>query len=70
MRTDTKISKLRAAILAGERLTPLDAWRRWNMAHNTFNRQLWELRHVYKMPIASKIINYNGVRYNAHYLEQ
>lgn len=56
MKQDTKISKLKQALIAGEELTPLDAWKRWGMAQNTFNRQIWELKRRHRLNIVSRKI--------------
>ena len=71
MNRETKISKLKEAILDGEVLSPLDAWGRWRIAQNTFNRQIWELKKKHGLKIKSeKVIGIGKrVKFCVHQLD-
>ena len=63
---ETYISDLKKRLLEGETVTPLTAFREIGMAMNTFNRQIWELKHIHGMQIESIQMVENGKRYKAH----
>jgi len=70
MSTETKIAKLKQALKAGDILTPERAYRRFHMAHNTYHRSIYALRHHEGLPIRAHItVERNGVRHSIHWLE-
>lgn len=72
MRTNSKINELKQALLAGDVLTPLRAWDRWRMAHNTYHRSIWALKHNHGLPIRSMKLRDEGsdVTHSYHWLER
>lgn len=65
----TKIGMLRAALLAGDVLTPLAAWERFKMNSSTYHRCIWELYHKEHLAIESKIVTeVNGIRHSVHWI--
>ena len=71
MQTQSKITLLKQALLNGEVTTPLLAWNRWRMAHNTYHRSIHSLRHGKDaMKIASTIVENDGVRHSKHWVTQ
>jgi hypothetical protein len=66
----TKIGLLRAALLAGDVLTPLAAWERFRMNSSTYHRCIWELFHKERLAVESKIVTeVNGIRHSVHWIE-
>lgn len=69
--TKSKISKLKEYLLKGYLITPLAAWKMWSMAHNSFNRQIWELRHKHGLQIESQpTVGINGAKFNMHWIKK
>lgn len=69
METITKIKQLKSALLRGEVMTPLRAWERFGMAHNTYHRSIWSLKNAQKMPIKSRLTEEKGASHSMHWLE-
>lgn len=67
MRTETKIDKLEAALRRGDHLSPLDAWVRWSMQANTFNRSLFALKKK-GLPIQSRKVDGGQYSYCVHWM--
>lgn len=65
----TKVAKLKKALQAGVVMSPLRAWNTFHMAHNTYHRCIWELRHHHGMKICSRLTATNGVRHSVHWLD-
>lgn len=70
MRTKTKIAALKQVIMSGEVMSPERAYHRFHMAHNTYHRSIYALRHHEGLPIRAHItVERNGVRHSIHWLE-
>lgn len=66
--TKTKIGKLRTALLSGQVTSPLRAWKWWRMAHNTYHRCIWSLRHTEGLDIRARTVEDGGARYSMHWI--
>jgi hypothetical protein len=68
---ETKINRLKDALLSGQVMTPLRAWEMWYMSSSTYHREIWELRNVRKLSIKSDTVKAaNGIRHSIHWIEK
>lgn len=70
MDTQSKIAQLEADLRSGQVMTPLTAWSRYHMAHNTYHRSIHSLKHRKGLPIKSRLIDEGGVRHSEHWISQ
>ena len=65
----SKMDLLKSAFLNGETLSPLDAFIRWRMQANTFNRSIFDLKNYHGLQICSRRIDTEESHYNVHWID-